>query len=613
MTLLFLYLLIIMFGAFFSFIFKRKFEESIPIFISTIIVFSYIMSIFGLLKYTTQLIIIILLICAIIAVKKFINSKEKKLLLNNIFNENFVIFSLMYLIIIYLTYGMQCYIWDEFTYWGDCVKAMFIYNDISTNPELGVIFQSYPPAMPLMQYFIERINSIFFSGEFIEWYLYFGHELVYLSFVFPLLCKIKNKLLFLLSILIIPFYFSSTFLYQSLLVDNLISLLSSVGILLLILYDYNDKYLFIIEVFICFLLPLCKDIGIYFALFIIVVYFYVNRKNKNIYLRSMLLLLFLIISVSSWNITLHINNTPIAFNNRISINDIINIILNKDETIKQYIYNNYFSTLLKCNESIVVPVLRLKISYIALFVLLFSILLLISLFNGHNNKLLSISIILIIETIVYVYFMSFLYTFKMSEYEGMNYSSLERYMSIIINIIIIIIIGLLLNNDKINKYKSILIVLILIDVYILLFGGLSNVISREYVTKANKLRNVYITIENKIHDNTKNGDRIFVISQEDGGHNYYALHYLGRPAIVYNSMSWSIGEKNNSNDMYSIDISPNDFINYLVDSNYDYIALFRINNEFIKKYSILFKKDQLLLNDSLYRIDKINKQFELVK
>lgn len=81
--------------------------------------------------------------------------------------------------------------WDEFSFWGTAAKVVFENDRLYTLVNTSMITVSYPPALPLLSYFLQ-----FFNGAFSEWQLYFAYDILMMA-AFALLferCEWKNAL-----------------------------------------------------------------------------------------------------------------------------------------------------------------------------------------------------------------------------------------------------------------------------------------------------------------------------------------------------------------------------------------------------------------------------------
>ena len=72
----------------------------------------------------------------------------------------FVIWSLICILLNYCDIGMMVHNNDEYSHWADTVKIMTYLDDFATGKSSPALFKSYPPAMPLLQYFFQKSDFL---------------------------------------------------------------------------------------------------------------------------------------------------------------------------------------------------------------------------------------------------------------------------------------------------------------------------------------------------------------------------------------------------------------------------------------------------------------------
>ena len=174
-----------------SAVWKKRFEDLLPIGCASIVLMLFLCGILGFLKQGVYLVLIISVFLWSYSLCHLFRNKTWKEFGNNFLTPAFCIFLAAYIVLTYTNYGMMAATWDEFSHWADIVKAMVSIDDFGTNPEAQSIFQSYPPGMSLFQYFFEKVYLLLNRGElFSEWRLYFSYQIFFLSFFMPFLRKL---------------------------------------------------------------------------------------------------------------------------------------------------------------------------------------------------------------------------------------------------------------------------------------------------------------------------------------------------------------------------------------------------------------------------------------
>ena len=196
-----------------------------------------------------------------------------------------------------------------------------------------------------------------------------------------------------------------------------------------------------------------------------------------------------------------------------------------------------------------------------------------------------------------------------TEYEATNLASFQRYFGIYLNAILFFTIYLIFymneENTKIGNR------LILLFVFVLTTSNASSFVNSIYNNKVNiqntiTMRQPYIEsangVINKIGENTKR--KIYVVVQNSSGIEKWILRYELRNLLNgYNDYhAWSIGEKYDDKDIWTINYSKSEFEDILY-NNYEYIYFYNVDQQFIEKYGdIFYTKD--IKNNQLYKIDR---------
>lgn len=601
MVYLFLIFLIIISGSsFFAIKFNKKIENTFIIFILSIIFVLYIFELIGILEYGVYFIEIFAVFSLIYNILYYVKNKKKFKEL--IINKGLLIFTICFLVLIFMHYGRLLSVWDEFSHWGDVVKSMFTINDFSTSPNSLSAFQSYPPAMSLFQYFLVKVPNIF-----IEYYLYIGYHLVYFSLIIPFVCKFKKKFTtILLSILlfVLPTLLFNSF-YLTIYIDGILGLFFGY-LMLTIIYEKNYDKFFILNCFLSlFTIILLKDVGMFLAIVSIVTLIIklLSEKKKEIFSKKYIIIIAItmiaiIIAKLSWNYNINLNNARVSFSGSIDFKELIKLITLQDNSYRRTVISNFISAL--CDRNIINTFINLdciRLIIISLFISL------ITLFK--NKKLRKYIYIIFGGLLTYIIGLLIIYCFKFSEYEALRLDSYERYLSIYFIGLFFIILNLIIKeNEKLIPYLLMLVLLFIPYEYIYTI--------KTSVEQTNIVRESSINSANKIKSLIDNG-KIYVISQGSNGKEYWPLRFSLRPINAANMCCWSLGEKYYEGDIWTKNYSPKQFIDILKEANYDYIFLNEIDQQFLDGYSSLFSNKKEINSNNLYFINYETNKFEVLK
>ena len=124
--------------------------------------------------------------------------------------------------------------------------------------------------------------------------------------------------------------------------------------------------------------------------------------------------------------------------------------------------------------------------------------------------------------------------------------------------------------------------------------------------KNNSIANKYLEDSKIIESKTKENDKINIISQENDGSAFFTLSYLTSPRR-YNMDNFCLGKQNKNNCIFMKDITIKDFSKFLIEGDYKYLYLQKIDENFITNYATMFK-DKNPQEKNVYIIEKSDKE-----
>lgn len=249
--------------------FGKCFEQCLPLSIFAIIIFCYGLGLAGALALAPAA---VLGLSAMLAAAGFLYCRKAPgALLRRMFTPAFVLYALLCIFACLINRGKCLSGWDEFSHWGDAVKVMCQLNDFTTNPQSNALFPTYPPAMALWQYLGQKLSALVSGASVLnEGLLYTSYQWAMFALFMPFVSglSLRRPLEALLNGLAVVLGCCIVF------TDALSSI-------------YIDAYLAILAGFLCayglfcarldglslatlfagaFVLTLCKDVGLLFAL-----------------------------------------------------------------------------------------------------------------------------------------------------------------------------------------------------------------------------------------------------------------------------------------------------------------------------------------------------------
>lgn len=600
--------------------FHKRFELTLPVWCMASGAIIFFAGLAGALKAGAYAVLFIALIFWLLGLLEIYNNKNNlNLFINNFFTPGFAVFLIFAFISALALNGVMVHSWDEFSHWADIVKVLSTL-DMLGSPATNSSFASYPPAMAVFQYLIQKIFLLFNPEKiFAEWLIFYAYQIYLFAVLMPLFYKCEFKkffdVIFLAAIIFITPAFFYIHLYCAVYIDPFLGCLAGSGMAVIILFNKDDKdyfYDYFITLVI-FTLVLTKDVGLLLAGSLVLLYIIDLWLMERGIFRSALAVIALALPKLLWNYRIISNGIRKAFDTHPDWTMLYNVISNHDTSYKRTIFENYFNALLFkpviLSEN---PPLRIHVSYFAIFILMSGLILIAVLFLLRKNKLSKGQAALyftvpFLQTFIFMFGLCAVYIFNFSEYEGVKLASFDRYLRIAFLAFYIALFALawkcaeIINLKLKNIFKAI-IILPCIAVFLIYFIPHIN---KEY-TSSVIVRAKYNNIVNKINEECEGKGRIYFISQEDSGFDYWVTRFSVRPNIInngYNEFSWSIGEPFYNGDIWTSRTSAEDLKNILL-NNYDYVALHHVNKYFIEHYSNLFVQPETISDDVLYKVNK---------
>lgn len=609
----------------------RKLEHTLPVSCTITVGFLFPFGLAGRMNIGVAAELIISAFLLVLTLFRVGKRNEWKKLAGNVLTSGMAWFAIAFLVLSFGIRGKLFDQWDEFSHWGDVVKATVDLNGFSTNSASMSAFQTYPPGMVIFQYLFQRIG-ILTGGPFREWGAYFSYNLFLLCFFAPLFSKLSLKkplrsLASLVCILALPtaFYTKTWF---SLYIDVAVSCVFAYGLYSIVKSDEKDtdqtNWLQILSVCsACFMLPMLKDAGIFFAIALLLM-FLCTQKWKAGWKGILAVAISAILPILAWKINVRISGATEVFPMQFDLRELGRVILGRGAEYRGTVLEEYVPTTL-ISKTFVIGNTGLAINYLMLMVIV-SVAAYFMLQKQANQTvsigLRRIGIAIPVLFVVYTGGLLITYMFQFSEYEALRYSAFERYISMPLCGICCFLLYILLDNLQSKRRIWIAI----LTCAVLLVAPLENAyhfLNRDYVSESVKSRSEYTQLADKIHRDVPESATVYIISQQDNGADFWVMHYLCRPARVnigqlsektgfsgFQAGGYSIGGPYTNNDIWSANISPETLMDEWV-SRYDYVAVLHTNDYLNETFAPLF--DGKLMDNGLYQIDKENRTARLVQ
>ena len=245
-------------------------------------------------------------------------------------------------------------------------------------------------------------------------------------------------------------------------------------------------------------------------------------------------------------------------------------------------------------------------SYIVVMVLIILLMCIIARLDRNPNrkiKTIAAGIWIFCSGVYYAFLMYFLYSTAFSEHEAVKLASYERYMNSFVIATVLLVIAVYFDSNlwiTYHKVFNISMALLIGYIFIVHIYTFRQVVPGDISRDDDEVRG-YTASASVIMESTQDNDRIFLVVRGDNRDFRNHERFYCNPRIIDGG---SIGPAIDEEDGYSTDLSIEDFKDEL--GEYDYIYFCKIDDEFIKKYSMMFEEPSLIYEGSIYRISGID-------
>ena len=603
--------------------FKFKQESSVTIVFLSLALLLYIAGLFNLMKFAVYLIYLFAIISFVYIIYCIIKNKIK---IREIFTPGIIMYIFVIMIMAFIVKDTYYYEWDEFSHWGANLKAMVEYDVFWSNKIYDGVHVVYTPIAGIIEYFFCKIN-----GGFAEDVSYMAINTFIITLLLPIIKGQKHNLKSYIKLILFWFMFYCSiklcnFQLTSIYIDMLLGILFALGMVLAYRLDGKEDKINLILTLI--MMPLLKDTGLLLLGIILMQLFFnkvilkiieerkITKQHFKIFGIIVLMLIIPLVFYGTWKIYCGVNGKVLDDRHdknaisEIDIKEYIKGILLIDTDNSKYkdISNSFYDAL---NTTPVVGGLESTVTAVKLVAVLDITGIIIYLVNKDKQDKKKIATILLALNIgfgLYCLLLLATFMFAFTETEGRALASYSRYMSTYFIAWIIITVGLALNS----KIKN---VILSLTIAIMLCLYPTSVISIVDITSRKNLSGIDDEIRteaNIIKENVELNDKVYIIYQNiGGGYEYHKLRYSISPIVTNLLYEWSLGPKYYESDIWSLDLTKEEFEKKLIDEEFDYLFIAKIDKQFVDIYGSLINFDFNTnnyeeLNNKLLKIERVN-------
>ncbi len=537
-------------------------------------------------------------------------------------SSGLVYFIIMIVLTWAITRGFVFNGWDEFSHWGLVLKNLFASDNFGNLSNSTLQFKSYPQGISLFLNFFTHFSNIFNESNALRGILILSFAQLVIIFANIGYRDWKKILLISIILLVMPLVFFDYY-YSVIFVDAIIGLIF--GNILYFNFSYRKKDLFycIYMSLQLYLLTNTKQIGILLTLIafsaVLADFIYSNKiKNLKLFLaqkKQELVYLFIpilvgILTAISWKLFLGYHNIAEAFQiTGLKLHDILSVFGSEAAPYREVTRDNFVRHLFMINQ-------HGAVFYSQLLLTLFISLTMYLIYKHERDSQRSFTFqaITLLGLVVYAGMLLFLYLFAFSPFEAQQNASIDRYFGTyylgLLTLTVFTLIDYFSKRKGLDKHLSnfsLSLLLVVLLCTIPMSNFVNNVIFSSGANDARRIKrapydNEVIKYSNLL-DSRK--DRVYIISQDTTGEDYWILRYDFSPVRVSENFSWSLGTPKSPEDLWTRDIKADGWSQELK-QDYTYVYLYKVDDKFINGYGRLFESSSDIKEKNIYKIDKTN-------
>lgn len=591
-----------------------------------IIILLYLFGIFGALEAGFLIVLALCFLCYAAGIAGIIRKRNFRDFARRFFSPAFCVWVLVFALVWFVDYGKMLHFYDEFTHWGDVVWVMCEYDQLASVAQQRSLFCTYPPAMALLQYFVQKIHLLFGGAVYREDLLYMAAQWFMLSLYLPFISRLSlrkpwNILLTAGALFMLPLFVFRSSAYALVYIDTFLSALSGFVLVYAFMCDRNDPLENATLLLALMTLVLTKDTGILFAFGGVLVYAAGCFANGGIRKtgRSAIAWCFGLagaaaLAWASWKIHLTVFDAAVAqasFRQPIELSELLAVVRGTSEfPWRREVLNKYINQFF-------IPIFYVWPSNVMVthaFLILITGGGLAWLSNAFSKGSSArekhfrwVCISWALMTIAYIAGMGILYLFKYNYEEAIILSAWNRYMDTIVAYgFFAFAAGCMLAMKERLLSRNAVIAVITLMLAFFPWAGALDTLSRSEVETSQAMQHNWVSLSQEIRavsqaDGLGEDAKVYLVYGEDT-QPFLSMRYRLRPMQV-NDESWMLGSYRSSPEDQEQVLSEEELRDRLT-AGYDYLILCDDAETFAMRYSGLFEPGDRARTGGIYRIDQ---------
>ena len=566
------------------------------------------------------------------------------------FTPGLIIFIIAFLVILFANHGRLVSNRDDFSHWANTVKRMSLLDRFATSPDSCAQFPNYPPAMSLVQYYLQSVNKAMGNG-FSEWLLFVAFELAIVLLPLSALSRLewKKKSVFPAIILLfctccVPGVFYPT-VYRTLMIDPFLGLAAGYAFSILLISQKRSALDRIGLALSCAVITLTKLPGIYFSVCITIAVALdaiMEAKTRNArmlpgvtaggfsadanegratgckaktppvrpYITAIACGAATLAASVSWNIWLNHDGAQKRFTETIDWALLWRTLTGQNAGYRSASLAAFLKNVFTGKQNVgTLGLLNIGLSWFTLFLCLIGIAIFVSIFllrrREYRSKRLFVTLGTLFGTcLLYVFGLAISYLFIFNQTEAALLASFGRYMNIPLAMILMAlyrpIAEFVCDWEKTGLRIGLALVLAMLMLAPL--KELTSFALRRNVAYSREVRAPYVTITKELPERITDPDaKICIVTDGNRDLSIQLLNFCMAPVIV-SDYSIDVLDVSN-NDIYDDGFSAEDWERALNKDHFDYVLMIRFPSGFAEKYAEAFYEPDRIAAGALFSVD----------
>lgn len=590
--------------------FKRRYEEWLPVSCAGIVVILFGFGLAGALKAGFYAVIILCAAAWLTAIGYALFTKTCRAFLRRLLTPGFFFFALLLALLYGLNRGKLADEIDEFSNWVSVVKVMTVIDGFGANQPAAALYASYPPGVALFEYFFQKAALLLSpDAGFREDLVYLALQVYSLSFLFPFLSGLRLRRLsaaplmaLTISALPLIMFFNA---YSCAYIDPFLGLCGGAG-LAMVFNDRQSKGKDRPAIVAALLsLTLAKDSGLSLALFVLAAWVIQADRKRWIALTG---LAAVILPRLLWTGCLAALDVPKSFPFQMDWAALGRLITFRESGYRHTVAVRFLSAILTYQ----LPLGDTNFGMAYPPFCLITLALLYGVCRGRRRALpegwpVEKRLFWLTALFLPVYALGLLaiYLFSFVPADALCLGGMHRYCraAMLVPLTAAVILGVqrlqALPNDKRNPAAALCLCALMLAMP---WSSVDDFVTRASVTDSIELRQPYVDFKAAVAQRLPEKDqRTFYVGDGDGM-DYFILRHELYPRLV-NGDQWRTWTVEADPSYLLAGYTPEQWRQELL-AGYDQVALFRLPEGFMQRFSQLFADPETIGENRLYRLNR---------